>query len=92
MRKILFLTALLVAFQANAQRVNLVGNGKSDAATQMVLLQKAQAKEANQSVRILAKVTDRFDSKALQKEGIKVGSKAGNIVTLTVPMSRLAVL
>ena len=45
MRKILFLTALLVAFQANAQRVNLVGNGKSDAATQMVLLQKAQAKE-----------------------------------------------
>lgn len=92
MRKILFLTALLVAFQANAQRVNLVGNGKSDAATQMVLLQKAQAKEADQSVRILAKVTDRFDSKALQKEGIKVGSKAGNIVTLTVPMSRLAVL
>lgn len=91
MRKIIILAAMLAGVTAMAQSVKLNNSGKSDALTQVELRRHA-AKGGNEIVPILAKVSDRFDAKRLQSQGISVGAKAGDIVTLRVPQSRLHLL
>lgn len=43
-------------------------------------------------IRFLAKLAPGFNPSALEKEGITVGARAGNIVTLTVPVEKLHLL
>lgn len=43
-------------------------------------------------IRFLAKLAPGFNPSALEKEGITVGARAGNIVTLTVPVEKLDLL
>jgi len=44
------------------------------------------------SIGVLAQVTEAFDQKALEQEGIKVTSRVADIVSMRVPLNRLEVL
>lgn len=91
MRKIIILAAMMATVTVMAQSVKLNSNGKCDALTQVELNRQA-AKGGNNMVPMLAKVSANFDAKQLQAQGITVGAKAGNIVTLRVPQNRLHLL
>ena len=85
MRKLTIIAALLLATQAYGQRLDLSANVKCDAVSQVKLLQKA----GNEEVRLLAKVSPRFDARTLAPYGIVAGAKAGDIVTLRLPVKNL---
>ncbi|MBP9990701.1 MAG: S8 family peptidase [Bacteroidales bacterium] len=55
-------------------------------------LLEAKAKRNMEPMRIVAKVSPSFDSKKIQDKGILIGSRIGDIVTLTVPVERLSLL
>jgi len=84
-RKLSIIAALLLATQAYGQRLDLSVNVKCDAVSQVKLLQKA----GNEEVRLLAKVSPRFDARTLAPYGIVAGAKAGDIVTLRLPVKNL---
>ena len=92
MRKLLIIAALLLTTHVYAQRVNLASNGKSDAVTQVKLQGLAQQKSGNEEVRLLAKVTAQFDAQKLKPYGIVAGTRAGDIVTLRLPINKLYVV
>ena len=94
MRKIIFLTAILFSFSAVAQTVRLDNNGKSDAASQVEIRKALQTKDggAKTELWMLAKVSDRFDARKLKAQGITVGSKAGDIITLRLTADKIRVL
>ena len=92
MKKLLIIAALLLSVQVYGQRVDLASNGKSDAVTQVKLQQLAQQKSGTEEVRLLAKVSAQFDSQRLKSYGIVTGAKAGDIVTLRVPIGKLYVI
>ena len=93
MRNIIILLAILLASsQAFGQKVTLSTSGKSDVATQVKLQRLSQTKAGNEQVRLLAKVTAGFDVQRLKAQGITVGTKAGDIVTLRLPLSKLHLL
>ncbi len=89
MRKVLLFTALLLAMPAMGQRVQLNNNSKCDAVSQVRLIQKKQAKKPSETVRLIAKVSDRYDAEAMRAQGIVTGAKAGDIVTLRLPINKL---
>ena len=91
-RKVLFAVALLLTTQVYGQRFNLVANGKSDAVSQVKLDQLAQQKSGASEVRLLAKVSAQYNADKLKAYGIVTGAKAGDIVTLRVPISKINVL
>lgn len=92
MRKtIIILSILLASVQAFGQRVSLNSN-KCDGITQVKLQKTRQTKSGEEQVRLLAKVADGIDIQQLKKQGIIVGTKAGNIVTLRVPLNKLYML
>ena len=91
-RKVLFAVALLLTTQVYGQRINLVANGKSDAVSQVKLDQLAQQKSGASEVRLLAKVSAQYNADKLKAYGIVTGAKAGDIVTLRVPISKINVL
>ena len=91
-RKVLFAVALLLTTQVYGQRFNLVANGKSDAVSQVKLDQLAQQKSGASEVRLLAKVSAQYNADKLRAYGIVTGAKAGDIVTLRVPISKINVL
>ena len=88
-RKVLIIAALLFTAQVYAQRVDLPANAKTDAVSQAELNKLCQQKQNKGDVRLLAKVSNRFDIRSLKSEGIVVGAKAGDIVTLRVPLNKL---
>lgn len=90
MRKVLLLAAVLLALPAMGQKVQLTQNGKCDAVSQVNLMKEKQSKSAKEEIRLIAKVTDRFDSKAMRSLGIVTGAKAGDIVTLHLPIEKLS--
>lgn len=92
MRKLLIIAALLLSAQVYGQRVDLAANRKSDAVTQVKLMQLAQQKSGKEEVRLLAKVSAQFDAQRLKPYGIVTGAKAGDIVTLRVPLGKLHVI
>lgn len=94
MRKVLFIAALLLTIPAisMAQRVQLANNSKCDAVSQVRLLQERQSKSPKEQIRLIAKVTDRFDAKAFKAQGIIMGAKAGDIVTLRLPISQIPLI
>lgn len=71
--------------------VRLEENEKCDANTKSTIL-KLKRQNSTQEVRMLAKVTARFDAAKLQSQGIVVGSKAGQIVTLRLTLDKIRVL
>ena len=91
MRKLLFLATMLACLPLMAQTVKLDNNAKCDAVTQ-VKLNQFNAKNSKEEVPMLAKVTSRFDAKLLKQQGIHVGAKAGNIVTLRVPAAKINIV
>ncbi len=90
--KVLLLAALLITLPTMGQKVHLSNNGKCDAVSQVRLLKDQQTKSPTEVIRLIAKVTDRFDSKAMKAQGIAVGAQAGDIVTLRLPISKLNVI
>ncbi len=91
MRKVVLLAVILLAIPAisMAQKVQLANNSKCDAISQVKLYQEQQAKSANEQIRLIAKVSDRYDAQAMKSQGIITGAKAGDIVTLRLPISKL---
>lgn len=92
MRKVLLLSALLLTIPAMGQKVQLANNSKCDAVSQVKLLQDRQSKSAKEEIRLIAKVSDGYDAKAMKAQGIVTGAKAGNIVTLRLPLEKLYVI
>lgn len=62
----------------------LASGTKCDAFSQVKIMERREAKgaEAREQLSLLAKVTKDFDAEALRAKGIRVGSQAGDIVTL----------
>ncbi len=91
MRKALLLATLLLALPVAmmAQKVQLREGGKCDAVSQVKLMQERQAKALEEPIRLIAKVTDRYDAKKMKAQGIVTGAKAGDIVTLRLPLGKL---
>lgn len=89
MRKVLFLAAILVSLSASAQTVKLSAEKKCDAVNQVKLMKIRQDKTATPMVSMLAKVAKSFDAERFRSEGIIVGAKAGDIVTLRVPLEKM---
>ena len=83
---------MLLTTQVYGQRVNLVSNAKSDAVSQAELHQLVQQKSGSAEVRLLAKVTTRYNAEKLKAYGIVTGAKAGDIVTLRVPIDKLQII
>lgn len=83
---------MTLAFQAMAQNVRLNKDAKCDATTQIELNQARMTKKANEQIRLIAKVNNNFDAKAFAKQGIVVGAKAGDIITLRLPISKLSLV
>lgn len=83
---------MLLTMQAMGQTMKLVPNGKCDANTQVELNQRKASKNANEEIRLLAKVSKQFDVNALRKQGIVVGAKAGDIITLRLTADKLHLL
>lgn len=46
----------------------------------------------NSEVRMLAKVSENFDTKKIESQGIKVGSRIGNIITLRLRPTQISIL
>ncbi len=92
MRKVLLIAALLITLPALGQKVQLSTTSKCDAVSQVRLLQDQQTKSSREEIRLIAKVTDRFDVQAMKAQGITVGAKAGDIVTLRLPLHLLHVI
>ena len=93
MRKIIIILAILFAsVQTNGQQVSLNTNGKCDGITQVELQKMQRTKSGKEEIRLLAKVRDGFDARTLASQGITVGTKAGNIVTLRLPLNKLSLL
>lgn len=92
MRKVLLILATMVAFSAMGQTVSLKKECKCDAMTQVALRKAQQTKKSGEEVRLIAKVGDKFDAKAFARQGITVGAKAGNIVTLRLSTDLLPVV
>lgn len=91
MRKTIIVIAIMLAStQAFAQRMTLGGNGKCDRVTQVKLEQMRRGQKGNEEVRLLAKVGPDFDAAKLKAQGIAVGTKAGDIVTLRVPLMKMS--
>lgn len=89
MRKIVLVIAMMLAVQAMAQTTHLAKESKCDAVTYMALQQTQQTKNANETIRLIAKVSDHFDANAMAAHGVVVGAKAGDIVTLRLPIAKL---
>lgn len=89
MRKLLFVFATMLAFTAMGQTQQLNKNSKCDAVSQIELQRAAQAKDGNEQVRLIAKVSSSFNAQTFAKQGIVVGAQAGNIVTLRVPLAKM---
>ncbi len=85
---------MLLGVSVMAQTVRIDANGKSDASTQ-VELRKASLQPktgGNNEIRMLAKVGKHFDAQKLKAQGIVVGSRAGDIVTLRLTPDKVALL
>lgn len=83
---------LLLPATMQAQQLQLRTGGKSDAATQVAVLQQLQRKAPTEPIRMLAKVNDAFDAARLRPHGIVIGSRTGNIVTLRLTADKVQVL
>ena len=83
--------ALVVMGGLRAQTVRLDGGAKSDAGTRVKIMKQKQSK-GDEELSFLAKVTDGFDAGRLREKGIKVGSQAGDIVTLRLRADETALL
>ena len=67
---------------STAQTTKLAAGMKCDAATQVKIMKQRQAKQSGEELSFLAKVTKDFDAEVFRTQGIRVGSRAGDIVTL----------
>lgn len=94
MRKSILLAVMLISVSAMAQTVRLDANGKSDASTQIALRKACKQSKAgdNNEIRMLAKVGAHFDAQKLKVQGIVVGSRAGDVVTLRLTPDKAALL
>ena len=94
MRKVIILAVMLVGLSAMAQTVRLNNGGKSDASTQVEIMKAQQDKKSgnNNEIRLLAKVGAQFDAQRLKSQGIVVGSRAGDIVTLRLTPEKVSLL
>ena len=103
MKKILFTVFLLAAVAVVAQNKSTIetkaliqnyNKTKSVERMSQNLLQRypIQSTEKGHFIGVLAKVTNDFDAKTLEKEGIKVTSRIADIVAMRVPIERLATL
>ena len=92
MRKVLLLLLSLATIAAHAQTVVLRTGGKADAATQVAILKHSESKAAGEALQMLARVNNAFDASRLSRQGIVMGSRIGNIVTLRVPSGKVGVL
>ena len=82
---------MLVSVSAMAQTVRLDNNSKSDAASQLEIRKVLQAKDGGVKAELwmLAKVGNGFDASKLKAQGIMVGSKAGDIITLRLTADKV---
>lgn len=94
MRKSILLAIMLVGVSAMAQTVRLDANCKSDASTQLELRKAIKQTKSgdNKEIRLLAKVGAHFDAQKLKSQGIVVGSRAGNVVTLRLTPDKASLL
>ena len=92
MRKLVLVIAMMLAVQAMAQTTRLAHESKCDAVTYQALQQARQSKNDNQQIRLIAKVSNAFDAKAMAAQGVVMGAKAGDIVTLRLPVNKLHVV
>ena len=94
MRKSIILAIMLVSVSAMAQTVRLDSHGKSDAATQVEIRRACRESKAgnNNEIRLLAEVGPQFDVQKMKAQGIVVGARAGNIVTLRLSPDKAALL
>lgn len=92
MRKVILIFATMLAMTAMGQTQRLAKESKSDAMTQVALQQMRSAKGEQEPLRLIAKVSSRYDSKAMAAQGIVTGAKAGDIVTLRVPLEKMGVV
>ena len=94
MRKIILLTAMLIATSVMAQTHRLNTNSKCDAITQVKIENalKGKGPDSGKEMRFLAKVNPHFDARKLQEQGIVVGSKAGDIITLRLTAEQTQLL
>ena len=85
---------MLVSVSAMAQTVRLDNNSKSDAASQLEIRKVLQAKDGGVKAELwmLAKVGNGFDASKLKAQGIMVGSKAGDIITLRLTADKVGML
>lgn len=95
MRRTIFLVALLMALVPSSlcqgQSLRLAKHTKSDGYTQVALMKQFQAKVEGR-ISLLAKVSQQFDAARMQSQGIAVGTRAGNIVTLHFPLRLLPIV
>lgn len=64
---------------------------RCDASTQAWILSQ-QASKSTSEIRLLAKVNPGFNPKTLVAQGVKVGSRAGNVITLRVPADKIGII
>ena len=77
---------------ATAQTTQLTTNTKCDANTQVKIMKQRQAKGNGEELSILAKVSKDFNAEVLRAKGIRVGSQAGDIVTLRLTADKTHLL
>ncbi len=103
MKRITILVFVLATVAVSAQNkstietralINNYNEAKSVERMSSRLLERYPIRETPQGIRIgvLAKVTDDFDADALEREGIKVTSRIGDIVAMRMPIERLGLL
>ena len=85
---------LMAMVPGMGQRVSLSNGSKGDAITQVKIMDaQSAAKNGNgEEIRLIAKVGEGFDAQRLERLGIVVGSKAGDIVTLRLAPEKVALL
>lgn len=83
--------ALAQNVELKPRETQLDNTAKCDASTQVWLMNQSKQK-GHEEARLLAKVTETFDASQLKVYGIKVGSRAGNVVTLRVPLDKMWVI
>lgn len=88
MRKILYAAALLCCLPAMGQQIRL-DNPKCDAVSQVRLLRDREKKSPHEEIRLVAKVSERYDAEAMRAKGVVTGAQAGDIVTLRLPLAEL---
>lgn len=85
----LLFSQLGFAQSSSANAIRITKNSKCDVHTQVELQKNVLSKSASE-VRLIAKVNKHFNPADFASRHIVVGAKAGNIVTLRVPIQELA--